>query len=112
MPIMSGSVSVPANATLNPLTGMTYEILPFHAHVAIALNQQTGALGGILATVYSGTDLLSEEGAISIQARAPVVPDDYYLEDDAAAQDRIKINLRNTTGGALVVAFAVRVSPL
>lgn len=112
MPIMQNTVSVPANGVVNPLVGQTYEILPFHAHVEIALNQQSGAVGAVLATVYAGTDLLSEEGAISANARIPVYPDDFNLRDDVAAGDRVKINLRNTTGGAIVVAYAVRLDPI
>jgi hypothetical protein len=112
VPIMAGSISVPANAVINPFNGQSYEILPFHANISIAFNQQTGALGAVLATVYAGTDLLAEEGAISVQARAPVYPDDYYIRDSVAANDRIKANLRNTTGGAIVVAFSCHIDPI
>ena len=109
---MAGSVSIPANAVVNPFTGQTYENLPFHANISMAFNQQTGALGAVLATVYAGTDLLSEEGSISVQARAPVYPDDYFIRDTVAAGDRIKANLRNTTGGAIVVAFSCHIDPI
>ncbi|SRR6266403_620225 len=112
MPAMSGIVTVPANGVINPLVGLTYEIPQFNAHLDIALNQQSGAVGAVLATIYGGTDLLNEEHAISANARVPIVPDDYYISDDVMAGDRVKVNLRNTTGGAIVVAFAVRLTAI
>jgi len=112
LPSMMGIVSVPANGVINPFTGLSYEILPFHATVHFAFNQQSGAVGAVLATLYGGTDLLHEESAISANARMPIWPDDYYLDDDIAAGDRIKVNLRNTTGGIIVVSFAARIVPI
>jgi len=112
MPTMQGSVVVPASGVINPFTGLSYEILPFHANCHFAFNQQSGTFGQVLATLYAGTDLLHEESAISFNARFPVWPDDFYIDDDIAAGDRVKVNLRNTTAGAITVAFAVRISPI
>lgn len=112
MPTMQGTVTVPANGVINPFTGLSYEILPFHSTVHFAFNQQSGTLGQVLATLYGGTDLLHEESAISFNARMPIWPDDYYLDDDIAAGDRIKCNLRNTTGAGIVVAFSARIVPI
>jgi len=111
MPLVQNTVSVPANGIALPLAGSLYEYLPFDADIEIALNQQSGAVGAILATVNSGPDQLMEEGVIGFNARLPVYPDDFFLTDEAAANDRLKISLRNTTGGAIVVAFAVRITP-
>lgn len=112
-PIVQNIVAVPANGvTANVLQGSQYEYLPFPCNVFIAVNQRTGAIGDILATIYSGTDLLAEEGAIPVQARMPIFPDDYYLRDQAAAGDRLTIKLRNITAGIISVAFGVSIEPL
>lgn len=112
-PMVQNTVSVPANGVINNvLSGSQYEYLPFPCRVMIALNQQSGAVGAILATIYSGTDLLSEEGVISANARVPLFPDDYSWRDEAAAGDRLTIKLRNTTGGIIIVAFGVSIEPL
>lgn len=113
MPQVSVSVSVPANGTVeNALTGSQFEILPYNALVNFALVQQSGAVGAILADVYSGSDTIMERGPISAAARFPVNPDDYALSDVAAWNERLKIRLTNTTAGAIVVVVGVSLNPL
>lgn len=112
MPLIRISTSVPANATAFPLTGSVYETMQYHAHVEFAMNQQSGSLGGVLATVNSGPDTLLEESPISFNARVPLYPDDYELADDVAAGDKLRVQLRNTTGGAIVVVTSLRITPL
>jgi hypothetical protein len=106
--------SVPANGTSFPLqeSGSVMEIIKFPALLEIALVQASGAVGGILATIYSGTDLLCEESPISAAARFPVYPDDFAWRDEAAPPDRLRIALRNTTGGAIVVNCVVKFNPI
>jgi hypothetical protein len=41
-----------------------------------------------------------------------VYPDDYTLTDVAGQGERLKIRGRNTTGGALTLFYAVRITPL
>jgi len=53
-----------------------------------------------------------EAGAISILNRFPVFPEDYSLSDVAAAGERLKVRLRNTTGAPIIVNTAVRVTPI
>lgn len=108
MPIFKATNSVPAGGVVNPLTGSIYEYLPFNAALEIALVQQTGTAGGILATVNSGPDTLQEEGPITVKAGSPVYPDDFDLTDEAAQGDRLAIRLRNTTAGALVVLTTIK----
>lgn len=112
MPILVLTTSVPANGISFPLVGSVYEYLTFPANVEIAMNQQSGAVGAVLATVNSGPDTLQEEGAISANARVPIYPDDFILQDEAAQGDRLRVQLRNTTAGIIVVVTAVRLTPL
>jgi len=112
MPLISDTRSVAANATIdNVLAGSQFEFLPYDAMIEFGI-VGAGALGAILVDVYSGQDVLMEAGAISILNRFPVHPDDYALTDVAAGGERLKVRLRNTTGAAIIVNTAVRVTPI
>ena len=110
MPLILVQTTVAANASAFPMSGQQYEFMHEPCSVEIAV---VAAATGILATVYSGPDLLMQEGPTTIKAAntLPVFPDDYHLEDDAAEGDRLSIVLRNTTGAGIVVYTAVRITP-
>lgn len=110
MPIIQNSVSIAANATNdNVLAGSQFEYLPDDFYLEIGLN---GAATGLLADVYSGSDILAESMLLTAQNRVPIFPDDFNLTDAAAAGERIKIRIRNTTGAAIVAFFTVKLTPL
>lgn len=112
MPQLTFSQSVAAGASYQPLTGWQYEYLPFPARVEIGINTTAT---GVVATVSSGSDTLQEESPIASGGTAGVIPSPLnvpYLIDDAAAGDRLKINVRNTTAGALVVTGICKITPL
>jgi len=112
MPTFIKTDVIAAGATALPLQGSLYEFMQFNAKLDISLVQQSGAIGGVVATVNSGPDTLMEESPISFAARFPIEPDDYFLHDLAAASDRLKIQLRNTSGGPLTVVTALQITPL
>lgn len=95
MPLIRFREEMPAAGVADPLSGSQYEFLPWPAVVRIAMNAEDG---GVVATVSSGSDVLQEEGPISIRETAGVFPnrENFDLEDLAAAGDRLKIRLRNT----------------
>lgn len=108
MPLIQGSVSVAAGATNdNVIAGSQFEFLPYNAFLEFGLN---GSAAGLLADVYSGQDVLGEGLALTAQNRIPVYPDDFNLNDVAAAGERIKLRVRNPTGGALTVQYAVKIT--
>ncbi len=110
MPVIQNSVSVAANATNdNVLAGSQFEFLPYNAYLEFGL---VASAAGLVADVYSGQDTVAESFALSVQNRFPVYPDDYPLNDVAAGGERIKVRIRNTTGGALTAFFSVRISPI
>jgi len=110
VPIIQSSVSVAANTvTDNVLTGSQFEYLPFNAFVEFGL---VASATGLVLDVYSGQDTLVEQMSPSLQNRFPVYPDDFTLNDAAAAGERIKVRARNTTAGALTLFFSVRLTPL
>lgn len=110
MPLIQSSVSVPATSVIdNLLNGSQFEFLPYHAHLSFAVN---GASPGLVADVYSGQDVLCEAMAVNALNRIPINPDDFLLTDVAAAGERIKVRVRNPTGAAIVVSFAVMIQPM
>jgi hypothetical protein len=108
MPLIAERVTVPANGTAFPMAGKQYEFMHAPGMVEIAI---VAAATGVLATVFSGSDLLQQEGQVTIKAAntAPVYPDDYHLRDAVLAMDRLNILLRNTTGAAIDVFTYVQI---
>jgi hypothetical protein len=113
MPIIQGSVSVAAaSQNDNVLTGSQWEFLPYDARVDFGLVGDANATD-LRVDAYSGTDILTEAMVPSAQNRVPVWPDDYPLNDIAAAGERLKIRVRNVNAAtARTLFFAVRITPL
>jgi hypothetical protein len=112
MPSFPFTSAVLAGATYLPLDGWQYEYLPFPARVEIGINA-TGT--GIVATVTSGSDTLMEEAPVQGGGVAGTIPSPLntpFMSDDAAAGDRLKIRVRNTSGGTLTVNGVINVTPL
>lgn len=112
MPVIQTRTTMTANGTATPLSGSQYEFLPFNARVEIAI--QASAVNQVVATVYSGSDVLMEEGQVQQGTTGvlPKYPDDFFLVDDALAGDRLSIRLRETAGATPVVMAIVRITPL
>jgi len=113
-----------AATTVFPLQGNQYEYLPFNARVEFGLVGHDGATAGIVsaatATVYSGSDILMQRGPISdksattAQTQDAVYPDDFLLDDVAAAGERLSVELNipaDTTFDA-VFDTVVKITPL
>jgi len=83
-----------AGVPVFPLQGNQYEYLPFNARVEFATLEITaGALiGDVEATIFSGTDILQQQALISgeVAGRAKY-PDDFLLDDVAAAGERLSV---------------------
>lgn len=100
-----------ASGVANPLVGSQYEFLPFDANVEISVQADAT---GVLATVFSGSDVLMQEGPIQVGAInvLPKYPDDYFLQDIAAAGERLSVNLRDTSGAVRTVMTTIRLTPI
>lgn len=110
MPVIQNSVSVAANSTNdNVIQGSQFEFLPYNAMLEFGL---CGSAAGLVADVYSGQDTVAESFALNTQNRFPVYPDDYPLNDVAGAGERVKVRIRNTTGGALTCFYSVKITPV
>lgn len=110
MPLIQAQVSIAANAVNdNVIQGSQFEFLPYNASLRFALN---GSATGLSADVYSGQDVLAEQMGVNALNRVPINPDDFLLSDVAAAGERIKVRVRNTTGGALTLFYALMIDPI
>lgn len=108
--IRVSTVNIPANGQAFPLQGNQYEYLPFNALVEIAIIANAV---GINATIYSGSDVLQQDGPTTVKATAAVYPDDFMVSDVAAAGERLNVVLRETTGVATTdIETVVRITPL
>lgn len=95
----------------NVLQGSPFEFLPYNARVEIGMVADVNL---VLATVTSGSDVLQEEGPVQkgTADTAPKYPDDFLLEDVAAAGERLAIKLRNTNAAAAVVYVVARITEM
>lgn len=100
MPSIIREVSVAANAT-NPnlLAGSTFEYARSRQVLSFGVTQ---AATGNFTTINVGSDVVVEEFAAPIATVYPVIPDQFYAQDVAEQGDRLIVQVRNSTGGALV----------
>jgi hypothetical protein len=110
MPVIQNSVSVAANAVNdNIITGSQFEYLPYNARIDFGL---VASATGLLVDVFTGQDIVAESFAPPTQNRFPLNPDDYTLSDVARGGERVKIRVRNTTGGALTIFYGIIITPI
>jgi hypothetical protein len=110
MPVIQGSTSLAANATIeNVITGSQFEFAPYDATCEFAV---LGAAVGVVADITTGADVVAESMSVANKAGFPVLPDDFMALDVVRGGERIKLRLRNTTPGAIVVTWTVRIMPL
>jgi len=97
-------------ATAFPLQGNQYEWLPFAALVEFAI---VANAAGVDVTVYSGSDVLQQNGPPTVKATSPVYPDDFFLRDVANQGERLNVILRETGGVATTdIETVVMIAPL
>ena len=104
------TTNLAANAQAFPLQGNQYEFLPFNARVEFAV---VANAAGIDVTVYSGSDVLQQNGPATVKATPPLYPDDFLLDDVAMAGERLNVILRETAGVATTdIETVVKITPL
>lgn len=113
MPMIQSSASIALSAVNdNVITGSQFEFLPYNAMLEFGLNGDANG-ADLRVDVYSGQDVVVEQLTPSIQNRVPVYPDDFIGSDVAAAGERIKIRVRNTSAvAARTIFFSVRITPI
>ena len=110
--ILTTTTDAAAGATVNPLQGSQYEYLPWDALVEFAIYADTADTWTI--SVFSGSDVLMQSSTAPILATAsPIIhPDHFFLQDVAAAGERLGVQAVNGTGGIASFRTMVRVTPL
>lgn len=95
----------------NILAGSQYEFAPFDGTIEVGI---AASAPNVVCAVFSGPDVLAEPGTVVPNAgsdRTPIYPDDFFLEDDVAQGDRLKITLTNLSGAAANVTVSLRITP-
>lgn len=110
MPVIQAEVSVGAGVT-NPslFNGSNYEFAQRRQVVSLGV---TAAATGTFATILSGADVVAEEFAPAVLTRYPIIPDEMYYNDVMEQGDRLKVSVRNPTGGAIVHRAIAQLNPL
>ena len=114
MPTIRARLTVPfGGAPVYPLQGDQYEYLPFPARVQFAIVGLTTATVNTAATVYSGSDVLQQNGPITTKAAVGVVnPDDFMLDDVAGQGERLNVVLTNSGTTNDTVEVVVIITPI
>ncbi len=100
MPAIQAEVSVAAGAS-NPnlFTGSAYEYARSRTLLSLAV---VAAATGTFITIQSGSDVLLEESAPLVLTTMPINPDHFYYNDVMESFDRLRVAVRNPTGGAVI----------
>lgn len=110
MPAIQIEVSVAANTSnSNLVAGSAFEIARSRCLLSLGV---TAAATGTFTTIQSGSDVILEESATYIATQFPIVPDQMFYNDIMEAMDRLRIGIRNSTGGAIVCRTIALVTPL
>lgn len=113
MGFIKNSISIAAaGVNNNVLAGSAFEFIKEPSEVFVGL---LASATGLLAGVSSGSDILLEDGSlvdiVRIANQGPIFPDDFSLTDVAMPMDRLRIAVRNPTGGAITLFYAVKTNP-
>lgn len=112
MAVIQNSVLVGIGATVdNVLAGSQFEFLPDDSMLEFGLMGDANG-NDLRVDVFSGQDVLMENSPQGALNRMPLYPDDFILQDVAAAGERIKIRVRNTNAAAVTLFFSIRITPL
>jgi len=110
MPVIQVARSIAAGGSdSNLVSGSAFEFARTRQVVSIGLTQ---AATGMFATIQAGADIIAEEFEPSILTRFPIIPDDMYYTDVMEVGDRLRISVRNPTGGAIIARTLVQISPI
>ena len=110
MPAIQAEVTVVANTTnANIVAGSAFEYSRGRQLLSLGV---TAAATGTFTTIQSGADVILEESATYIATQFPIVPDQMFYNDIMEMFDRLRIQVRNTTGGNIVARAMALLTPL
>lgn len=110
MPAIQVEVSVAAAASnSNIFTGSAFEYSRGRNLLSLGI---TAAATGTFITINSGADVILEESPPYVSTLFPVVPDQMFYNDVMEPFDRLRVNVRNPTAGAVIHRAIALLSPL
>lgn len=110
MSVMQGELSIAAGASNNNvLNGSAFEFARTRQVVSMGV---VAAATGMFIGIQSGSDVILEESPPMVLTTMPIIPDHMAFNDVMEAGDRLKISVRNPTGGAIILRWLVQVNPL
>jgi len=114
VPLIRKKTDTAVAGTYFPLQGSQYEYLPYNALLEFAIfNVDATGTNDLKATVFSGSDLLQEQANVDVKTTANAVyPDDFTLQDVAAAGERIGVQLDAVASANAYAITVVRITPL
>ena len=96
--------------TYYPLQGSQYEYLPWDARLEFAV---VATASDFTMNIFSGSDILVQNGVVPVKSGAIVYPDDFLISDVAAAGERISVEIvNNTRTAAATVKTVARLTPV
>jgi len=110
MPAMQVEVSVAAGGSnSNLFSGSAFEYARGRQALSLGL---TAAATGSFASIQSGADIIMEESPPFVLTTFPVVPDHMFYNDIMESFDRLRLAVRNPTGGAIIHRSIALLTPL
>ena len=105
-----------SDETYYPLQGSQYEYLPWDARLEFAITaEQGGDAGTAVMNIFSGSDILVQNGDVPMKGSAIVYPDDFLISDVAAAGERISVEVTISGAGAedaVTIRTVARLTPV
>lgn len=112
MPQLPFSTALAANALgVNPIAGWQYEFVPMPGRVVLLMR---ATAVGVNSTIYSGSETVQERSNVQAGGTAGTTPSELNTAPTgwlAAARDRLKIVLDNTTAGSITVDGLISYQP-
>lgn len=111
MPVAQGTTATAAGGTTaNVLNGETVEFVERPSRVRFYITAE--AAGESRVQIKFGSREVLSEAPVSRQARPPLVPDDFLMEDIGMPGERIIVRHRNTGAGSNTLFWRVEVQPV
>jgi len=110
VPAIQVETSVGAGATnTNIIAGSAFEYARGRQALSLGV---TAAATGTFVTIQSGADVILEESPPYVATVFPIVPDQMFYNDIMEMFDRLRIQCRNPTGGAVIHRAIALLTPL
>lgn len=110
MPAIQVETSVAAGGTnQNIFSGSAFEYSRGRQLLSLGV---TAAATGSFITIQSGADVILEESPPYVSTLFPVVPDQMFYNDVMEMFDRLRVQARNPSGGAIIHRAIALLTPL